>query len=482
MISSTMVRRGKPPGGASNRLEAGTVLVENQNNGLDLMKPIVMKAHVKRNFCGTGPFDKHWFNVDCCGIFCALLTYGLHAYGVYCVCFVLIPPWMSYEYDEGDHDSSMEQTTARKIRFLSITGRFMTTLFTSAAFMAIAAHFKAMTTDPGAVPPDARPLPDPSEQDEDDEPSLTASSETDPKTGEPADLQLGLSATPSKTRRLCRRCKAFKPQRAHHCSVCGRCIIKMDHHCPWYVYSLAIWRATTPHRSHFVLTRILSFDRLFETRVNNCVGIGNHKYFLLFCFYTFVTCLLSLILVVIRFTTCMSGHSHYHHRGYQHQHLRQAEDAVAMNHSSEARATCLDQPSDLLLILGLLVEALLFGMFTTCMMFDQMEVVHTRMTHIDRLKGTQIGGNLEGIAEVFGVGFNQSKRGGGKGSKLFRADWLSPFHRICFPENVHDEVMGFCRPMLNNLGCGCGSIHETTNETELATPTAGAMRKLSDMV
>ena len=45
-------------------------------------------------------------------------------------------------------------------------------------------------------------------------------------------------------RRMCRRCQAFKPPRAHHCSICKRCIIKMDHHCPW---------------------------------VNNCVGIGNHK-------------------------------------------------------------------------------------------------------------------------------------------------------------------------------------------------------------
>ena len=57
-----------------------------------------------------------------------------------------------------------------------------------------------------------------------------------PRAGPPAQQQRG--------RRMCRRCQAFKPPRAHHCSICKRCIIKMDHHCPW---------------------------------VNNCVGIGNHK-------------------------------------------------------------------------------------------------------------------------------------------------------------------------------------------------------------
>ena len=29
----------------------------------------------------------------------------------------------------------------------------------------------------------------------------------------------------------CAKCKSIKPERAHHCSVCGRCVMKMDHHC-----------------------------------------------------------------------------------------------------------------------------------------------------------------------------------------------------------------------------------------------------------
>ncbi|KAM0673481.1 hypothetical protein GVAV_003174 [Gurleya vavrai] len=33
--------------------------------------------------------------------------------------------------------------------------------------------------------------------------------------------------------RDCKKCNAFKPERAHHCSVCGTCIKMMDHHCGW---------------------------------------------------------------------------------------------------------------------------------------------------------------------------------------------------------------------------------------------------------
>ncbi|KAI9590826.1 DHHC palmitoyltransferase-domain-containing protein [Syncephalis fuscata] len=53
-------------------------------------------------------------------------------------------------------------------------------------------------------------------------------------------------------RRFCRKCKVEKPDRTHHCSVCGECILKMDHHCPW---------------------------------VNNCVGHHNQKFFYLFVFW-----------------------------------------------------------------------------------------------------------------------------------------------------------------------------------------------------
>lgn len=367
MSTTTAQRRGKPLTKAEATIlieDGGAATSENSNTvggGSSGGEPTIRKATVRRRLCGTGPFDRYWLNLDCCGLFCALITYCLHAYGVYAVCIVLLPPWMSETTDDG-------------VRILSRMGMIHETLFAGIAVMAVVSHFVTMTTDPGAVPPDAKPL-------ETAEVNQAESSEE----------TKGL-IPPAATKKLCRRCRAFKPQRAHHCSICRRCIIKMDHHCPW---------------------------------VNNCVGVGNHKFFLLFVFYTFLSCTYAIILVITRFSTCMERPHHAHGVGRHSRHYN----------------TCLDKPTQLLAILGLLIESLLFGMFTSCMMVDQSGVVFSKLTHIDRLKGVDIGGSLAGITEVFGVGRR------GVNSSSFRLDWLSPFARVCFPPSVRDEVMGFCRPI-----------------------------------
>jgi hypothetical protein len=55
--------------------------------------------------------------------------------------------------------------------------------------------------------------------------------------------------------------KQFKYQRCHHCSTCQRCVLNMDHHCPW---------------------------------ISNCVGYNNRKYFMLFLFYIILTLIFCL--------------------------------------------------------------------------------------------------------------------------------------------------------------------------------------------
>lgn len=192
MSTTTTQRRKVPkaPGSAPLDLDAGA----SGNNGT------VQVATVRRRKFGTSPFDENWLNVDCCGLTCAMFTYLLHTYAVYTVCFIMIPPWMSNKAEDGT-------------RSLTMAGHFNRIAFASIAIMACLSHFFAMTTNPGAVPPDAKPVPSP---DEANKASGNGEEESQP-------LQKGM--------RLCRRCNAFKPRRAHHCSVCRRCIIKMDHHC-----------------------------------------------------------------------------------------------------------------------------------------------------------------------------------------------------------------------------------------------------------
>lgn len=60
--------------------------------------------------------------------------------------------------------------------------------------------------------------------------------------------------------RYCFPCTSFRPPRAHHCSICNACVMKMDHHCPW---------------------------------VGNCVGHKNHKVFWVFLLHSFFGCLLA---------------------------------------------------------------------------------------------------------------------------------------------------------------------------------------------
>ncbi|XP_077238977.1 putative protein S-acyltransferase 16 [Tasmannia lanceolata] len=65
--------------------------------------------------------------------------------------------------------------------------------------------------------------------------------------------------------RYCQKCSHYKPPRAHHCRVCRRCVLRMDHHCVW---------------------------------INNCVGHANYKVFFVFVLYAVTACIHSMVLLV----------------------------------------------------------------------------------------------------------------------------------------------------------------------------------------
>ena len=74
-----------------------------------------------------------------------------------------------------------------------------------------------------------------------------------------------VSKLAEQNKNFCQKCQKDRPNRAHHCSICNKCFMKMDHHCPW---------------------------------VFNCVGYRNQKFFFLFVIYTNIGCLIALIMFV----------------------------------------------------------------------------------------------------------------------------------------------------------------------------------------
>ncbi|KAG9314955.1 zf-DHHC-domain-containing protein [Chiua virens] len=62
----------------------------------------------------------------------------------------------------------------------------------------------------------------------------------------------------------CKRCQVVRPERAHHCRICNKCVLKYDHHCP--------------------------------VGINQCVGLHNERHFVLFMTYLVIGSLFFVLL------------------------------------------------------------------------------------------------------------------------------------------------------------------------------------------
>lgn len=207
----------------------------------------------------------HFHTRDIWGLICSSLTFMIMVFAGFVQIHFILGPWKGISWH--------------------------CYLYTILFSLSCASHWRSVTTDPGFVPKELAS----------DNPNVLT----------------------------CSRCKTPKPLEAHHCSNCQRCVIQLDHHCPW---------------------------------VNNCVGLLNQRSFVLFLFWTSVTCWWCFVTIVCRFVFCTKVENKRYH-------------------------FCNPEPVDTTCTFLNLVFSLLFGIFTTLMLYDQLSVIFENTTYIDKLKG-----------------------------------------------------------------------------------------------
>ncbi|KAL7862982.1 hypothetical protein SRHO_G00119660 [Serrasalmus rhombeus] len=221
-----------------------------------------------------------WFIQDGCGMVCAFITWFLVLYADFVVTFVMLLP-------------------SKSVAYAVVNG----VLFNCLAVLALTSHLRTMLTDPGAVP----------------------------KGNATKEYVSSLQLKPGEVLYKCPKCCSIKPQRAHHCSICKRCIRKMDHHCPW---------------------------------VNNCVGENNQRFFVLFTMYIAMISTYALVLSVLQFFTCVR--------------------------TDWSECSDFSPPVAVLLIIFLFLEAILFLTFTAVMFSTQIQSICSDEMVAERLKNEKL--------------------------------------------------------------------------------------------
>jgi palmitoyltransferase len=240
----------------------------------------------------------------------------------------------------------------------SIFGHLHMALFYSIAIIALVSHARAARTNPGRVPKNAEPL---------------------EKEGQNSRYIY----------RECRYCESYRPPRAHHCTICDACIVKLDHHCPW---------------------------------TGQCIGIGNHKYFMLFVSYTIACSSYIALILMYRWAAC-----HW-------------------NFSYEGDTFCEGRGRGW--VIGLVVTGSLMFIFNGCIIVDQMDTMSYQRTAFaalapkDKERHTKASANLR---ETFG------------GDGRFNMSWLLPTTPY-FETEDWERMVGFTVGTSSRTDVEMGSV------------------------
>lgn len=390
--------------------------------------------HILNSKYGTSFDSKQWLSLDPCGLAGISCSFSTHIFALIVV----------YEY-------LLSGSLSAQIIFCFF--------YLPASLLALTSLFKAWTTDPGAVPMGVRPLV-----------TVKRASGNNINNNDNNDNSSSANSNKKKTKkrerglRRCHKCNDnFKPNRAHHDSVTGRCIVKMDHFCPW---------------------------------VGNAIGGLNHKFFILFIFYTMCTTLISLLLLLIRAFFCV----HHNNKDDSHSNstnnditvapkavlatadsfhrtlvraARSASDEIERNaheimkksatdviendqdiylledtlilesnmkqiaQHDELLPTCDDLYNNKALML-LLMISFLFFVFTSCMLYEQIEAIKTNTGKIARMK-MRLSSN--GSAEYAPVTEEFNEMFGGSTPHV-TWHWFLPIS-ISFPRSMKKVILGY---------------------------------------
>lgn len=283
-------------------------------------------------------------------------------------------------------------------------------LYTPSVILALWSLFMAYTSDPGAVPLGARPLVTVKRAEFMTENSTGASGSSGSGDGINNDGVSSINAPPpppptrrpQRALRRCHKCNDnYKPNRAHHDSVTGRCIVKFDHFCPW---------------------------------VGNAIGALNHKFFVLFVGYTMISCVFALVLIVMRSVHCglPSPSAPGSTTG--------ASTTTPTNNEGQQQTDMLEECrgwDESYLGLILLVVSVVFGVFTSCMLCEQIDAIKTNTSKIARMKmrvgdsGTELSRVTEEFNEMFGGETNE-----------LSWHWFVPLP-VEFPRGMEKVVLGY---------------------------------------